>query len=148
MVYPNRGRALPPNPEMPEDVRKDYEEAASISNQSPRGAAALLRLALQKLCKHLGGGGENLNDDIAILVKEGLPPRVQKSLDIVRVIGNNAVHPGQIDTDDPEVVANLFILVNLIIEYMIEMPKKVDGIYSSLPKGSVEAIKKRDKKKK
>ena len=71
MVYPNRGSAPLPNPDMPEEVKQDYEEAAGISTLSPRGAAALLRLAIQKLCIHLGGKGHNLNDDIAELVTNG-----------------------------------------------------------------------------
>ena len=62
----------------------------------------------------------------------------------MRVTGNNAVHPGQIDTDDPEIVGNLFDLVNIIVEYMIAMPKKVSGLYSSLPGAAKESIKKRD----
>jgi hypothetical protein len=38
---------------------------------------------------------------------------VQQSLDIVRVIGNDAVHPGQIDlTDDIETATKLFVLIN------------------------------------
>jgi hypothetical protein len=66
-------------------------------------------------------------------------------LDIVRVTGNDAVHPGQIDTDSIEVVNKLFELINVIIEYMIELPNKVSGLYSVLPKGKIEGIKKRDK---
>lgn len=108
MVYSARGKAPPPNPDMPQEVLRDYEEAAAISGQSPRGAAALLRLAIQKLVASLGGTGNNLNKDIGNLVQKGLSPRVQQALDIVRVTGNNAVHPGQIDTDDPEVVGQSF----------------------------------------
>lgn len=144
MVYPVRGNAPSPNPDMSDEVKKDYEEAASISTQSPRGAAALLRLAIQKLCGHLGGTGKNINDDIAALVQKGLPSTVQQALDVVRVVGNNAVHPGQINTDDPENVGKLFALLNLITDYMISMPNRVDNLYVSLPKGAKDAIKKRD----
>lgn len=146
MVYPNRGNAPVPNPDIPEDVKKDYEEAASIYTQSPRGAAALLRLAIQKLCVDLGGKGKNINEDIKELVKKGLPEQIQKSLDIVRVIGNNAVHPGQIDVDDAEGAGKLFILLNLITDYMISMPGKVDAMFSELPDSAKEQIEKRNGK--
>jgi len=146
MVYPNRGNAPVPNPDIPDEIKKDYEEAASIYTQSPRGAAALLRLAIQKLCKVLGGKGKNINDDIKELVKKGLPEQIQKSLDIVRVIGNNSVHPGQIDTDDAEVAGKLFVLLNVITEYMISMPGKVDAMFSGLPDSDKEQIEKRDSK--
>ncbi len=146
MIYPNRGSAPQPNPDMPEEVNKDYEEAASISIQSPRGAAALLRLAIQKLVVYLGGKGKNINEDIALLVRNGLPEKVQQALDVVRVVGNNAVHPGQIETDDPEVVGNLFSLANVITEYMISMPNKISGLYKELPESAKKAVASRDKK--
>jgi hypothetical protein len=63
----------------------------------------------------------------------------------VRVTGNNAVHPGKIDVDDPEVVGRLLELINIIVEYMIALPKKVSGLYTSLPEGAKDAIIKRDK---
>jgi len=148
ITYPDTGNSPFPNPEMPETVKKLYLEAASISNKSPRGASALLRLALQILCKELGEKGENINNDISNLVKKGLPEIVQQSLDIVRVTGNGAVHPGQIDTDDSATVNKLFELINIIIEYMIALPKKVSGIYSLLPQKKVEAIHNRDDPKK
>lgn len=144
MVYPNRGNAPVPNPDMPEEVKNDYEEAASIYTQSPRGATALLRLAIQKLCVELGGKGKNINEDIKTLVEKGLPEKVQQSLDIVRVIGNNAVHPGQIDTDNPEVAGKLFVLLNIITEYMVSMPNKIGDMYDDLPAPTVDAIEKRD----
>lgn len=145
MLTPDNGSAPFPNSSMPEAVRKLYEEAASISNKSPRGAAAILRLSIQLLCKELGEPGKNINDDIANLVKKGLPEIVQKSLDIVRVTGNDAVHPGQIDIDDPEIVAKLFELVNIIIEYMIALPNKVSGLYDGLPTEKLKGIIARDK---
>ena len=146
MCFPDTGNAPFPNPEMPDSVLKLYTEAASISHKSPRGAAALLRLSIQILCKELGESGKDINSDIGNLVKKGLPVIVQQSLDIVRVTGNEAVHPGQIDTDDPNTVGQLFNLVNIIIEYMIALPKKVSGLYTGLPTDKVKGIDKRDSK--
>lgn len=136
LLYPTTGDVLPANPDLPDEIRRDYDEAGSILNASPRGAAALLRLAIQKLCIHLGEPGENLNKDIGALVKKGLSVTVQKALDAVRVVGNNAVHPGKIDmTDNRDAAETLFRLVNLITEKMISEQKHVDDFYSGLPEG-------------
>ena len=144
MVFPDQGAAPPPNSDMPDSVKTVYLEAASIMNKSPRGAAGLLRLGVQLLCQELGKPGNNINSDIASLVGDGLPEAVQQSLDIVRVTGNNAVHPGQIDTDDVEVVSNLFSLINVIVEYMISLPNRIGGLYTALPQSSRDAIERRD----
>jgi hypothetical protein len=146
MIWPQDVSAAPlPNPDMPADIQKDYTEARSICGKSARGAAALLRLSIQKLCKQLGESGENINADIGNLVKKGLPIQIQQALDIVRVTGNNAVHPGEMQLqEDLKTVALLFQLVNLIVENQISQPKAVQELYSTLPQGAVEAIKKRD----
>lgn len=145
MIYPQLGNAPPANSDLPNDIRKDYDEASSILDLSPRGSAALIRLAIQKLCKHLGKSGKNLNQDIGGLVKEGLDPSVQKALDVVRVIGNNAVHPGQYDLNDNRQTAeSLFSLLNLIANRMISEPKRVNEVYNRLPEGALQAIEKRD----
>lgn len=148
LVFPEVGEVPSANHDMPEDIKRDYNEASSILSQSPRGAAALLRLAIQKLCKELGQPGKNINDDIGALVDEGLDPRVQKSLDVVRVIGNNAVHPGQMDLrDDTATAAALFKLLNLIVNKTISEPKHIDEVYNALPEGAVRSIEKRDNNK-
>lgn len=145
MVFPTEREADAPNVDMPGSLVGDFEEARGIVNQSPRGAAALLRLCVQKLCKELGEKGQNIDDDIASLVKKGLNPIVQKSLDVVRVVGNEAVHPGTIDLkDDRETALQLFKLVNLIVEQMISLPKSISAIYDSLPENKRNAIARRD----
>ncbi len=147
MVYPDFQGVQTPNGDLNDDIKADYEEAASILQKSPRGAAALLRLAVQKLCKELGEEGNDINKDIKELVSKGLPSAVQKSLDAVRVIGNEAVHPGQIDLrDDVETAQVLFRLVNLIAEKMITEPKEVESIYASLPETKRQQIDRRDQK--
>ncbi|KQN73048.1 hypothetical protein ASF04_07910 [Duganella sp. Leaf61] len=131
---------------MPPEIQVDYKEAAAIYTKSPRGAAALLRLAVQKLMVQLGKPGKNINDDIAALVADGLPKLVQQALDVVRVTGNNAVHPGKLDADDTQVAQQLFPLVNLIVEYRISMPARVQELYDALPAGALNGIDKRDGK--
>lgn len=145
MVFPDQSIAPPPNADLPEDIKVDYAEAALIISRSPRGAAALLRLCVQKLCKHLGEKGKNINDDIGELVKKGLNPKIQKGLDIVRVIGNEAVHPGRLDLrDNAEIAIKLCNLVNIIADAMITQPKMIDELYGGLPDDKVKGIEKRD----
>ena len=145
MIYPDASGVAPPNPDLRDDRQADYQEAASIVQKSPRGAAAILRLCIQKLCGELGEKGKKIDDDIAALVKKGLPLTIQQSLDIVRVIGNNAVHPGQIDLkDDQDTAMKLFTLINLIARIMITQPKEIAALYSSLPQKSLDAIQRRD----
>jgi hypothetical protein len=145
LIYPEQAFTIRPNDDMPYEVRLDFVEAASIVDQSPRGAAALLRLCLQNLTAYLGVKGKNLDDDIGTLVKNGLDRRIQKALDVVRVIGNQAVHPGQIDLrDDKATATKLFELVNLIVEATITSPKHVQEMFEALPNGVLKAIEKRD----
>jgi hypothetical protein len=146
MTYPLTGNVEPANPDLPQDVLDDYNEAKDIVNISPRGAAALLRLALQKLVVHLGEKGKVLNDDIASLVKKGLPIQLQQALDSVRVIGNHAVHPGQIDlSDKPETAFALFSFVNIICDYFITQPAKIAEVFRGIPNKDKQNIANRDK---
>jgi Domain of unknown function (DUF4145) len=148
LLYPSQPTSIQPNDEMPKEIRPDFLEAAAIVDRSSRGAAALLRLCIQKLMVHLGEKGKNIDDDIGALVNRGLDGRIQKALDIVRVIGNNAVHPGQIDLrDDKATATELFKLVNLIVEAMIATPKHIEAMYGALPEGARKAIEKRDAEK-
>lgn len=146
LVYPHEKQGMTPNQDLPNDIIRDYEEARDIVGLSPRGTAALLRLCIQKLCIFLGEKGKNIDDDIANLVSKGLNPIVQKSLDIVRVIGNEAVHPGVIDLNDDRDTANrLFALINSIADQMITHPKNVEMLYEKLPEQKRKAIEERDK---
>ena len=148
LVYPAHRFAVEPHEAMPANIKTDFVEAASIMDTSPRGAAALLRLCIQKLTIYLGEPGDNLNADIGALVKKGLQTEVQQALDIVRVTGNNAVHPGTIDLkDDKDTAATLFELVNMIVERMIAAPEKIKEMFGKFPPGAIEGIKKRDSKK-
>lgn len=145
LIDPNSSLAEPMHHDLPEDCRTEYEEARDIVGRSPRGAAALLRLCLQKLMPHLGEAGENINDDIKSLVGKGLSPMIQQALDICRVVGNHSVHPGRMDIKDtPEIAHQLFRMINFIVEDRISRPKAVQALFSKLPQRDADAIAKRD----
>jgi hypothetical protein len=149
IIVPDVSAAPPPNEDLDDDIKRDYAEAASVVAKSTRGAAGLLRLCIQKLCKQLGETGKNIDADIGSLVKKGLDARIQKALDIVRVIGNEAVHPGEMDLRDNVETANqLFALVNAVADQMITQPKLRDALYATLPRAKLDGIEARDKKAK
>ena len=145
LIYPPKSMAPAPNADIPEPALGDYKEAAQILDASPRGAAALLRLALEGLLTGLGMKGPKLDDRIANAVEKGVPVRVQQAADTLRVTGNNAVHPGQIDLkDDRSTATSLFNLLNIIAEKLITEPREVEALFAGLPEGAKAAIRKRD----
>lgn len=136
------------NADMPDTVKQLYDEASLIYNKSPRAACALLRLAIDRLCNELGETDRDINKNIGALVRKGLPETVQKALDVVRVVGNKAVHPGQIafDVDDKDTTIMLMRLLNIIVERMITEPKEIDSLYQKLPESIKNSVENRDKK--
>lgn len=156
MIYPQTFLTSPPVENMPECVKKLYEEARSIVHLSPRGAAALLRLALDKLCDEvcedcrkskLNG---KIDKKIELLVSNGLSDKLQKAFDFVRVTGNDAVHElGLLNVqDNPEIANALFALLNLITEKMITENKQIDSLYNLIPQARRDKIDERNKKAK
>lgn len=146
MIFPKISSVPMPDAEMPEQIKQIYNEARDVFPISPKSSAALLRLALQHLCKELGEKGKNINEDIKELVKKGLPVEIQQALDVVRVAGNNAVHPGNLDLEEDSTnAAYLFNILNLIVDNRIVQPKKISEFYNALPPNILKGIEDRDK---
>lgn len=144
LLYPTES-APEPNPDMPACVIALYKEAGGIYSKSPRAACALLRLAIERLCNELVGE-DTIDKNIAKLVKDGLPQKIQQALDLVRVIGNKAVHPAQIvlDVDNIETARMLFELLNIITSNMITEKNHIEELFNLLPESTKKAIEKRD----
>ncbi len=80
--------------------------------------------------------------------EKGLHEDIIKSLDIVRIKGNQVIHPGQIDlNEEPDTTQTLFGLVNIITEVMISQPKNIKAMYGTIPESKREQIEERDAKK-
>ena len=130
LVWPRKTSAPPANSDMPDPVHEIYDEAAAIMADSPRAAAAMLRLAVEMLCNNLMGKDGNLADYINKWVAEGLDKRIEKALDTVRVVGNLAIHGGKINVeDDLATVEMLFWLINYIVEKKISEPNRIDEFF-------------------
>ncbi len=73
---------------------------------------------------------------------------MQQALDVVRVVGNKAVHPGVIafDVDDANTAKSLMRLINMIGQSMITDPKEIEDMYNQLPESAKESIERRDGK--
>ncbi|WP_275451912.1 DUF4145 domain-containing protein [Clostridium botulinum] len=84
---------------------------------------------------------------MASMVSKGLPREVQQALDIIRVTGNDSVHPGEINLEDNEdMVIKLFSILNFIVDKLIVEPKEMEEVFNWLPDSKKRAIEKRDKK--
>jgi hypothetical protein len=149
IVYPKQSLIDPPNEDMNPDIQELYIEAGNIVIDSPKGAAALLRLALQKLLIQLGETDKNINQNITNLVAKGLDPEMQQALDFVRVVGNEAVHPGEINlNDNKEIAIKLFNILNFIAYRMISIPKELNKMYNEIiPDDKKKQINARDGRK-
>mgnify|MGYP005850601173 CR=1 FL=1 len=116
---------------MGEETIAIYMEARSILNKSPRAAAALLRLCIQKLFEQLGQSGYDIKENLKNLTGKGVPIEIVQAFDIVRVTGDLAVYPGQIDLkDDRDIALRLFEIVNIIAEVMITQPKRIKKLFA------------------
>ena len=149
LVLPVQNEAPLPAADLPEALQQDFEEARQVLPVSPRGAAALLRLVVQKLLPLIGADEDDINKMIGQLVANGkINPQIQRALDAVRIIGNEAVHPGTMDLQDDERTAlSLFGLINYIVEKAITEPNEINAIYAGLPPAKLDGIANRDKAK-
>ncbi len=145
-IYPRLTSFPDPNGDMNDEIQQYYREAALIYKDSPRTSAALLRLCVEKLCRQVGEKG-NLNQCISNMVKnKGLSKQIQQALDYCRVIGNNALHPGEMKLKKISTKFQVsFLLINDIAYEMLTKPKEMNEKYSSLPPNTLQQIQNRDK---
>lgn len=148
MLAPATGGIAAPNPDLPKEIQDDYNEARAVVGHSLRSAAALLRLAIEKLCIDLNKQHMKLDDHITTLVKNGLDEETALMLHAVRLGGNNSVHPvDQIGvTTSREIVATLFWLVNEIADEMISKPRRRAEALKLIPEDELARIAKNNAK--
>jgi hypothetical protein len=141
LAYPNVSTAPLAEADMPSEIKIDYDEARKIFNQSPRAAAALLRLCVQKLCQKLLQKEGKIHNQIGELVDLGFPKRALEAFDTIRIFGNESVHPGTVNlTEEPEVALSLFKILNMAVRYCITEEKELQAIRALTPPGKRREI--------
>ena len=148
MVYPLTFTSPPPRKDMPDNVKKTYEEAQQVQPFSTRASAALLRIALEQLTEYLGETKGSLNTRIKNLNSKGLPNEAVQCLDIVRIYANVNAHADReinIENEDNEEIVNkLFQLVNFIVEKTISDQKLINDLLDKIPENKKQGIENRD----
>ena len=133
MVYP-KGSSRPPVPgDVPEEFRKDYQEACLVLADSPQASAALSRRCLQHLLREKAGvKGRNLHEEIqAVIESDTLPSDLTKSIDLIRDLGNTAVHPtkntntGEIVPVEPDEAEWCLTVIELLYDFYFVRPADV-----------------------
>lgn len=141
LIFPNSCAAPMTEPDMPENIKSDFEEARLVFQHSPRAAAALLRLCVQKLCQTLLGKEGNIHNQIGELVELGFPKRALTAFDTIRIFGNESVHPGTVDLNDtPDVALSLFRLLNMAVRHCITEENELKSIRALTPVGKRREI--------
>jgi hypothetical protein len=127
MIRP-KGSAHPVSPDVPSDLKEDFEEACLVLPDSPKASAALSRRCLQHLLRNYAKvKPEDLSAEIQEVIDSNkLPPHICESIDAIRNIGNFAAHPiksqrsGEILPVEPgEAEWNLDVLEDLFDFYFV-----------------------------
>jgi hypothetical protein len=101
----------------PEFVEGDFEQAAAILNNSPREAAALMRVCIQKLVPLLKQEGKSLNDYMSSLVRKGLEVEIRQAVEVLQVLRNETGQPTSLETqEDKEMALRFFDSLKAVLE--------------------------------
>ena len=94
-VRPRHTGRSPVPAEVPDEFKRDYQEACLVLADSSNASAALSRRCLQFILREkLGAQGKDLYNEIDWTIKSGnLPSSIIELLDVPRKIGNRAAHP-------------------------------------------------------
>lgn len=125
----------PPDREVPLDVKADYNEARKIYKYSSRGAATLLRIALEKLLIHLKLGSSSA--DLSSMVNELSQKKKANLVEcpdhiIAGLVRTCVSEKGTYSTkaineiENPKDVEILFHLINEITEEFIKKKRRID----------------------
>lgn len=152
LVYPKTHNRKPVAPEVPEQYKKDYNEACLVIDLSPKASAALSRRCLQNILhNHFKINHNNLHKEIKEILDENiLLSDVADVLDAIRHIGNFSAHPfenihsGEIIEVELEEAEWLLQIIEELFDYCFVRPvrnkKRTDALKEKQKKAGKNPI--------
>jgi hypothetical protein len=98
-------------------VEEDFEEAAAILNKSPRGAAALMRVCIQKLLPLLKDNGMDRSHYDSALMRKGLEVEIQQAMEVLQVLQSDSAQLTTFESqEDKEMAFRIIDSLKAILE--------------------------------
>jgi hypothetical protein len=132
LEYPKSGGL---SMDVPETIRKVYEEAVRTKEIAPNAFAVQVRRALEALCEDRDAKGHSLAEKLKDLSSRGeIPPVLAEMTDVLRIIGNIGAH-GISESVHPLQASAIDEFFKAVIEYVYVAPAKLrafkEGMESS-----------------
>ena len=119
---------------IPEEIRKTYNEARKIINISPDAFSVLIRKSLEYLCHDQGVTGKNLKNMLNKLAEKGtIPKTLSQMTDAIRLVGNIGAHASEFHfgKEEAKLLDEFFIA---IVEYVYIAPTKIEKLQTRIQK--------------
>lgn len=121
-------------PEVPEKYKKEYLEAHSVLNMSPKASAALSRRLLQNILREeLEINASSLAGEIDTFINlSGTPSYLAEAVDAIRNVGNFAAHPskdintGEVVDVEPGEAEWLIEVIESVFDFVFVQPKRLE----------------------
>lgn len=113
---------------VPGEVKSAFEAALKVKNIDRDICLLSLRRVLEAICKEQGAKGKDLDSMIKNLLEKGtLPIIMEDACWIIRQLGNNAAHAGEIRVYKSDVEQTIDFL-KTIIHYLYTLPKQMEQL--------------------
>lgn len=127
---------------IPKDVSGAFEAALKVRQIDGAICAIAIRRTLEMMCKDKGEEGKNLYVMLKSLSEKGiLPPILNDMASVLRVIGNAAAHADE-EKFSHDLVPSMVEFTQIILDYVYNLPKRIEQIQDSLSKKNGEKSKK------
>jgi len=121
-------------PEVPDNFRKEFQEAYSVLQVSPRASAAMSRRLLQTILREkFGIKKRTLAEEIdEFLSTQGAPSYLTQAIDAIRNVGNFASHPikntqtGEIVDVEPGEAEWLIDVLEALFDFAFIQPARME----------------------
>jgi hypothetical protein len=148
-LYPSSSTRDSAPPEVPESMRRDYDEAGAILDLSHRMSAVLARKVVSDILKKYANRDENrlTNQIDKFLEQAGLPSAISSGLHHVREAADMSAHTQEEETDDGRAVIDIdreeaewtLDFVQRLFDYLIIQPARDDAIKARIEDKSARA---------